>query len=136
MLMIPHGPADAAKPLARRVAGVAAALAGTIRELYGAIKRRRDMAALAGLDDHTLSDIGLTRSGLGEVIEPPAWRPSTAAPGRAGAADELTPRIKRWQPGEDKNRRVLAELDDDELSNLSELGLQVRREARRQARER
>ncbi len=88
------------------------------------------MAALAQLDDHTLSDFGLTRSGLGEVIEPPSWR---APPSRAGTdrMNESTSRVKRWRSGEDKNRRALAELDDDELSNLSELGLQVRREARR-----
>jgi hypothetical protein len=44
---------------------------------------------------------------------------------------DMVAKIKRWRLGEDKNRRALAELDEDELSNLSDLGLKVRREARR-----
>ena len=90
--------------------------------------------ALFELDDHTLADIGLTPGGPGEVIEFPPPRAANAAPPMgAGAArsNGLASRIRRWRLGEDKNRRALSELDDEELSNLSELGLQIRREARR-----
>jgi hypothetical protein len=39
-------------------------------------------------------------------------------------------RFKRWWTDRDKARRTLAALDDEELSNLSEVGLRIRREAR------
>jgi hypothetical protein len=130
MLMNSRILGGAGTPLARRIAEGAGAAALAVRRLYRAIRQCRDIAALAQLDDHRL-----TRSGLGEVIEPPSWR---APLSRAGTdrMNESTSGIKRWRSGEDKNRRALAELDEDELSNLSELGLQVRREARRRARER
>ena len=35
-----------------------------------------------------------------------------------------------WRIGTDRNRRALAQLDDGQLSNLSEIGRQVRRDAR------
>jgi uncharacterized protein YjiS (DUF1127 family) len=139
MLMNSRVPAGAAEPWARRVAARIAALAGAFRQLSGAIQRRRDAAALAQLDDRTLADIGLAPGCPGEMIEPQSWRAATGAPPtRAGAARSkgLTSRIRRWRLGEDKNRRALAELDDGELSNLSELGLQIRREARRETKTR
>lgn len=40
-------------------------------------------------------------------------------------------RPARWCSERDKNRRALAELDDDEVSSLSDMGRQVRSEARR-----
>ena len=39
--------------------------------------------------------------------------------------------FKRWWSGSDNSRRSLAALDDDQLSNLSEIGRQIRREERR-----
>jgi uncharacterized protein YjiS (DUF1127 family) len=39
--------------------------------------------------------------------------------------------LARWWLGGDKSRHALAELDDDELSNLSDIGRQIRREERR-----
>jgi uncharacterized protein YjiS (DUF1127 family) len=37
-----------------------------------------------------------------------------------------------WRRSRDRNREALAKLDDSELCNLSDLGRQVRREARRE----
>jgi hypothetical protein len=45
------------------------------------------------------------------------------------------PRWQRWRIERARNRRALAQLADDQLSNLSEIGRQVRRDARRRARE-
>jgi len=134
MLMNSRLPASAAAPLSRRIAAGAAAVAGALRRLFGAIRRRRQAMALLELDDHTLADIGLTPAGPGEIIEFPPPRAANAAPPvNTGAArsNGLASRIRRWRFREDKNRRALAELDDEELSHLSELGLQIRREARR-----
>ena len=86
-------------------------------------------------DDRMLADIGLTRSDLREAIGQPLWRaPAAALPRRAAAAplNQMGSKIKRWWLGADENRRALAELGDDQLCNLSEIGLQVRREARRE----
>ena len=134
MLMNTRALAGAAPPWAHRIAAGAAAAALAARRLYRAIQHRRDIAALADLDDHMLADIGLTRSDLGEAIQQPSWRAPAAPPSRRAGADrmkDMVAKIKRWRLGEDKNRRALAELDEDELSNLSDLGLKVRREARR-----
>jgi len=40
---------------------------------------------------------------------------------------------KRWSISHDPGSRALSQLDDDQLSNLSESGLRARREARLQA---
>jgi uncharacterized protein YjiS (DUF1127 family) len=69
------------------------------------LKLRRTRRALAELDDRQLRDIGITRS-------------------------EAMCESSRWWPGRDKSRRALAELDDSHLSDLSEIGRQLRREAR------
>jgi uncharacterized protein YjiS (DUF1127 family) len=42
-----------------------------------------------------------------------------------------TSRLGRWRPDRDKSRRALAALDDGQLCNLSDIGRQIRREARR-----
>ena len=70
--------------------------------------RRRTRWALADLGESQLRDIGLTRD---------------------EALLETTSKLLRRH----KSYRALAELDDTQLSNLSELGLQVRHEARRTA---
>jgi uncharacterized protein YjiS (DUF1127 family) len=41
-----------------------------------------------------------------------------------------TSKLRRWWLDRDKSRRALAALDDDQLSNLSDIGRQIRREAR------
>ena len=70
------------------------------------LDRRRTRRALADLDTHLLRDIGVTRA-------------------------EALHESRRWWPSRDKSRRALAALDDSQLSNLSEFGCQVRRDARR-----
>ena len=42
-----------------------------------AMKNRRDAAKLAGLDDHMLADIGLTRSDLRDAYAEPLWHDPT-----------------------------------------------------------
>jgi uncharacterized protein YjiS (DUF1127 family) len=71
-------------------------------------RHRRTLRALADLDERQLRDIGLTRD-QGFV--------------------EASPTLLRGH----KSYQALSELDDTQLSNLSELGLRVRREARRAA---
>jgi uncharacterized protein YjiS (DUF1127 family) len=125
----------AALASARGIAAIARPISRRAQQFYRACKHRRDLAVLAELDDRMLADIGLTRSDLSEAIGQPWWRAPTAAlPRRAAAAplNEMGSKIKRWWLGGDKNRRALAALDDDQLCNLSEIGLQVRREARRE----
>src|SRR5687767_14616417 len=53
-------------------ANIARLLVG-IKQLYGAIKHRRDIAALAEQDDHLLADIGLTRNDVRSAIAQPFW---------------------------------------------------------------
>jgi uncharacterized protein YjiS (DUF1127 family) len=48
-----------------------------------------------------------------------------------GALIATAANLRRWWSERDKSRRALASLDDDEISNLSDIGRQVRREARR-----
>jgi uncharacterized protein YjiS (DUF1127 family) len=67
--------------------------------------RRRSRRALAELDDRQLRDIGLARDEI--VLKPAAW----------------------WS-GRDKSYRALAKLDDSQISNLSDIGRQLRKEAR------
>ena len=79
------------------------AVYSTVRRWW---ERRRTRRALADLDEHQLRDIAVTR-------------------------DEALRESRRWLPGRDMSRRALAPLGDSQRSNLSEAGLQVRREARR-----
>jgi uncharacterized protein YjiS (DUF1127 family) len=62
--------------------------------------------------------------------------PRAAGGGRfsrlAGQFHRLAGRAPRWTRAED-GRRALAEVDDDHLSDLSEIGRQVRREERQRA---
>src|ERR1700749_3589117 len=61
--------------LVNAVAGIAVARA---REVLQLLKNRRDAAVLAGLDDHMLADIGLTRGDLRDAYSEPVWRDPTA----------------------------------------------------------
>ncbi len=61
--------------LVNAVAGIAAA---RVRDVLQLIKNRRDAAVLAGLDDHMLADIGLTRGDLRDAYSEPVWRDPTA----------------------------------------------------------
>jgi uncharacterized protein YjiS (DUF1127 family) len=43
-----------------------------------AVKHRRELRRLIDLDDHTLADIGLTRSDLHAALSAPPWRDPTS----------------------------------------------------------
>ena len=61
--------------LVNAAAGIVVARA---RDLVQLIKNRRDATVLAGLDDHMLADIGLTRGDLRDAYSEPVWRDPTA----------------------------------------------------------
>jgi uncharacterized protein YjiS (DUF1127 family) len=61
--------------LVNAVAGIAVARA---RQFAQMVKNRRDASILAGMDDHMLADIGLTRGDLRDAISEPVWRDPTA----------------------------------------------------------
>jgi uncharacterized protein YjiS (DUF1127 family) len=55
------------------------------RRIVGAWRHRRDAAVLAGLDDHMLADLGLTRADLNDALSEPLWRdPTTVLARRQG----------------------------------------------------
>jgi uncharacterized protein YjiS (DUF1127 family) len=53
------------------------ALLRCINWLTAMWRHRRDLELLAGLDDHMLADIGLTRTDLHAAIAEPRWRDPT-----------------------------------------------------------
>jgi uncharacterized protein YjiS (DUF1127 family) len=134
MIMNYRIPATAADSLVRTMAAIARPVSLCVKQLSKALEHRREVEVLAERDDRMLADIGLTRRDVREAICQPWWRDPTAVLARRAAArhiDDMASDIKRWWRGDDKNRRALAELDDDQLSNLSDIGRQIRREARR-----
>ena len=69
-------PVKTARPSAfAAIAGIVALRVKTIAQRF---KNRRDAALLAGLDDHMLADIGLTRGDLRDAFSEPLWRDPTA----------------------------------------------------------
>lgn len=74
--------------------------------------RRRTRQTLAALDGHQLRDIGITRADI------------------SGWSGRLSTVLGKHAGVRDISRRALADLDDSELSNLSDLGRHVRRETR------
>lgn len=54
-----------------------ALLGRAIRRVAVAVKHRREVAMLAGLDERMLRDIGLTRSDLRDAYAEPLWRDPT-----------------------------------------------------------
>jgi uncharacterized protein YjiS (DUF1127 family) len=48
------------------------------RELAQSVKNRRDAVILAGLDDHMLADIGLTRGDVRDAFSESVWSDPTA----------------------------------------------------------
>ena len=97
------------------------------------LTRHRTRELLAALDEHQLRDIGLVRADVSSYGA--ASRAVLARRDRMARVGGTISNIRRWWPGRDLNRQALAELDDDQLSNLSDLGRQVRREARRETRQ-
>ena len=64
--------------VARLVNAVAGVVADRSRRLFQTLKSRRDAVILAGLDDHMLADIGLTRGDVRDAYSEPVWRDPTA----------------------------------------------------------
>jgi uncharacterized protein YjiS (DUF1127 family) len=56
---------------------LAAALRRRLGQVRRAIQNRRAAAGLAGLDDHMLADIGITRSDLRDAYSQPLWHDPT-----------------------------------------------------------
>ena len=68
----------------QRLSAVGAGVTRGFAALSRAIKNRRAATALAGLDDHMLADIGLTRSDLRDAYSEPLWHdPTDVLVGRA-----------------------------------------------------
>ena len=70
-------PAPATHAALPRALGVVRALAKRVIVMLGAFKGHRDMQILAGMDDHMLSDIGLTRGDVRDAVSEPIWRDPT-----------------------------------------------------------
>jgi uncharacterized protein YjiS (DUF1127 family) len=69
-------------------------MAHAVRRFVQALRRRADVAVLAGFDDRMLADIGLTRSDVRDAFSEPLWRdPSTLLAQRA--AERRSSRILR-----------------------------------------
>lgn len=93
-------------------------IAQFVKQLAKAVRQRRQIAAIARLDDRTLTDIGLSRSDVRDIMSQPFW---TFNPiGR-----------KTGRSADDRSTDALARLDDDQICHLSETGQRLRREARR-----
>ena len=60
------------------VNSVAGSLGNGLRSLLQTIKNRHDATILAGMDEHMLADIGLTRGDLRDAFSEPVWRDPTA----------------------------------------------------------
>lgn len=57
---------------------IAGAIIVGLRKVARALQHRRDAAALAGMNDRMLADIGLTRSDLRDAFGQPLWADPTA----------------------------------------------------------
>jgi len=68
----------------RRLAEAGGSTVRGFARIGRAIKNRRAATALAGLDDHMLADIGITRSDLRDAYSEPLWHdPTDVLVGRA-----------------------------------------------------
>jgi uncharacterized protein YjiS (DUF1127 family) len=63
-----------ALPFLRAIRAVGVGSANRIARLAKALRNRRDLEFLAGLDDRLLKDIGLTRSDVRFALAEPFWR--------------------------------------------------------------
>jgi uncharacterized protein YjiS (DUF1127 family) len=133
MLIKYRVPTSFGQALASAVAATVAAALLPVRQLYKAVKHRRHIAVLANLDQRLLADIGLTRADVGDAVRQPIWRDPTellSRRARAARAERRAAGLRAWLSIDNENRRALAGLDDSQLHNLSDLGCQVRRDAR------
>jgi uncharacterized protein YjiS (DUF1127 family) len=78
MTMIIHRPTGDYAPVARMLAALAAMARFVAKRFAAARRHRRDMAVLAGLDERTLADMGLTRADVRDALSQPLWRDPTA----------------------------------------------------------
>jgi len=68
----------------RRLAATGETLARGLTRIGRAMRNRRAATTLAGLDDHMLADIGITRSDLRDAYAEPLWHdPTDVLAGRA-----------------------------------------------------
>jgi uncharacterized protein YjiS (DUF1127 family) len=105
---------NAAAPLARPIATVAAAFLARLMRLARAIKHRHDAAMLGGLDDRMLADIGLTRSDLRDAFSEPLWRdPTTILVSRATERRVHRPRLPVRRRPDIADAPSLAPAQDD-----------------------
>jgi len=57
---------------------VAGIVVERVRAVLRTLKNRRDATILAGMDEHMLADIGLTRGDVRDAFSEPVWRDPTA----------------------------------------------------------
>ena len=60
------------------VNAVAGYVANRVRSVLQTLKNRRDAVVLAGMDEHMLADIGLSRGDVRDAFAEPVWRDPTA----------------------------------------------------------
>jgi uncharacterized protein YjiS (DUF1127 family) len=60
------------------VNSVAGIVVERVRAVLQTFKNRRDATVLAGMDEHMLADIGLTRGDVRDAVSEPLWRDPTA----------------------------------------------------------
>src|ERR1700752_2746998 len=60
------------------VSAVTGIVVERVRAVLQTVKNRRDATILAGMDDHMLADIGLTRGDVRDAFSEPVWRDPTA----------------------------------------------------------
>ena len=60
------------------VNAVAGSIGNRVRAVLQMLKNRRDATVLAGMDEHMLADIGLTRGDVRDAFSEPVWRDPTA----------------------------------------------------------
>ena len=60
------------------VNAVAGIVVGRLRTVLQTWKNRRDATILAGMDEHMLADIGLTRGDVRDAFSEPVWRDPTS----------------------------------------------------------
>src|SRR6476660_7779097 len=63
---------------ARAVNALAGIAVERVRSVVQTLKNRRDATILAGMDEHMLADIGLTRGDVRDAFSEPVWRDPTA----------------------------------------------------------
>jgi uncharacterized protein YjiS (DUF1127 family) len=105
---------------AEAAAAAARSIAQFVKHLVKAFRQRRQIAALAALDDRTLRDIGLSHDEVHHAASQSFWVNLNGKPIAR----------RNWLPGGSPTLDALARLGDDQLGNLSETGQWLRREAR------